>query len=289
MSKIVFLILHYYTYEETIKCVESIENLSYKNIEIVIVDNGSKNDSGKLLNEKYKNNKNVHIILSEKNLGFANGNNLGFKYAKEYLNADYIVMCNNDVYMIQDNFCEKILEEYERSKFAILGPRIILNDNRICTYEDTMPTLKELKMKRLNNKIFYYLNKIHLRYIYAVFFRILKLFEKKNIIDTSVRKEDVVINGCCIIFSKEYINKFDGIDTRTFLYYEEPLLYLRLKENKMKSVYNPYIIIFHNEGVATTKSQKNKRKKFDFVLKCELESLDILIKDIKSVRKLRKD
>lgn len=282
MPKITFLILHYYTYEDTIKCVESIEKLTYQNIEIVIVDNASKNDSGKLLKEKYKDNKNIHIILSDKNLGFANGNNLGFKYAKEALETDFIVMCNNDVYMIQDDFCEKIIKEYNQSKFAILGPKIFLNNNTVCDYSDVMPTLQELKRKRIYRKIFYLLNKIYLRYIYAVIYRICKIFIKEKEVDTSIRKENVVINGACIIFSKEYINKFDGIDNRTFLYYEEPLLYLRIKQNNMKSVYNPELEVFHNEGVATTKSQKNKRKKFDFVLKYELESLDILISSLKN-------
>lgn len=280
MPKFIFLILHYYTYEDTVKCIETIEKIKYKNIEIVIVDNGSKNYSGILLQNKYKDNEKIHIILSEKNLGFANGNNLGFKYAKEQLNADFIVMCNNDVYMLQDNFCEIVNEEYENSKFAILGPRILLNNNKVYDYMDSMPSLKELKIKRITTKIYYYLNKIHLRYIYAIFFRIFKLLKKTKFIDTSIRKEDVPISGCCIIFSQEYIKKFDGIDNRTFLYYEEPLLYLRLKENKMKSVYNPYIMVFHNEGVSTRKTQKNKREKFNFVLKCEIESLEILIFEI---------
>lgn len=282
MPKITFVILHYYTYEDTIKCVESIKKLNYKNIEIVIVDNASKNNSGNLLRNKYKNNKRVHIILSDKNLGFANGNNLGFKYAKEKLKTDFIVMCNNDVYMIQDDFCQKIIAEYKESKFAILGPKIYLkNINTVCNYNHTMPTLESLKKKRTYRKIFYYLNKFYLRYMYIIISKFIKLFIKKKQVDTSKRMEDIVINGACIIFSEEYIKKFDGIDSRTFLYYEEPLLYLRIKQNNMKSVYNPDIEVFHSEGVATKKTKKNKRKRFEFVLKYEIESLNILIDSMK--------
>lgn len=283
MSKFVFLILHYYTYEDTIKCVESIKKLNYKDSEIVIVDNASRNDSGKLLQDKYKNDDKIHIILSKENLGFANGNNLGFEYAKANLNPDFIVMCNNDVYMIQDNFCEKIIEEYNESKFAILGPRILLSGNRICAYEDRMPSIKELKKTRVITKIFYYLNKIYLRRLFSIYYllkNIIRNKTKSNIIDTSIRKEDVLIHGSCIIFSKEYINEFDGIDNRTFLYYEEQLLYIRIKQKNLKSVYNPLIMIFHNECAATNQSRTNKRKRYDFVLKNELRSLDILIDEV---------
>lgn len=284
MKKIVFLILHYYTCEDTIKCVESIEKLNYKNVEIVIVDNASKNGTGKKLEEIYIKNKKVHIILSERNLGFANGNNLGFEYAKKNLNPDYIVMCNNDVYMIQEDFCERIIEEERQSNFAVLGPKILLPDNKVCNYSDSMPTLKELQITKINHQIYYYLNKLNLRYIYTFLFKYINKKFTKVCTDYNSRKENVVVNGCCIIFSKEYIKQFAGIDNRTFLYYEEQLLYLRIKENNMKSVYNPSIEIFHNEGVSTNKSQKNKRKKIDFIVKYEIESLKILIFEMKKLR-----
>lgn len=283
MKKIVFLILHYYTCEDTIKCVESIEKLNYKKVEIVIVDNASKNGTGKELEEIYKNNKKIHIILSEQNLGFANGNNLGFEYAKKNLNPDYIVMCNNDVYMIQEDFCERIIEEERQSNFAVLGPKILLPDNKVCNYSESMPTLKELQITKINHQIYYYLNKLNLRYIYTFLFKYINKKFTKVCTDYNSRKENVLINGCCIIFSKVYIDKFDGLDDRTFLYYEEQLLYLRIKENNMKSVYNPNIEIFHNEGVSTNKSQKNKRKKIDFIVKYEIESLKILISEMKKL------
>lgn len=280
MSKIVFLILHYYTLEDTINCIKSIQKLNYKNKEIVVVDNGSTNESGNKLEKIYSKDKNVHIIISKQNLGFARGNNFGFKYAKEKLNPSFIVMCNNDVFMIQNNFCELLIDEYDKSNYDVLGPKIYLQNNIICSYPDKLPKLKKLQQKLIETKIFYILNKIHLRYVYSVFSRIKKIFIKEERINTSIRKEDVVLNGCCLIFSKNYISSFDGIDDRTFLYYEEQLLYIRLKKNNMKSVYNPNIEIFHNEGVSTKMSIKNKRKKFDFKLKNEIESLNTLISEM---------
>lgn len=289
-KKFAFVILHYYTIDDTINCVNSIKKLeNYENIEIVIVDNASLNGSGKEIKEKYKNDEKIHVILSDENLGFARGNNLGFVYAKNELKADFIVMCNNDVYMLQDDFCKKIVQEYNESNFAILGPRILLNNNKVCDYNDEFPDIKKFKKQRDINKIYYFFNKIQLRYVFAIFYRIIKciskIWVKEKLVDTTIRKENVVIQGACIIFSKVYIDKFDGLDDRTFLYYEEQLLYLRVIKNNMKSVYNPYIMIFHNEGVATKKSTKNKRRRVDFQLKHEIDSLNILIKELEGKNK----
>ena len=55
---------------------------------------------------------------------------------------------------------------------------------------------------------------------------------------------------------------------------------MRLERNNMKSVYNPLIEILHNESASTKKSLKNKRKRFDFVLKNEIKSLNILIDEM---------
>lgn len=280
MNKVVFLILHYLTIEDTIKCVDSIfEKCKNENYEILIVDNGSKNNTGLELQKKYKDNSKVTVLLSKENLGFANGNNLGFKYAKENMNPDFIVMINNDIIMLQKDFIDKIIKEYDNSRFAVLGPKIILNGHEF-NYPDQIPTLKELKKVKFKTKRLYYFNKMYLRYIISILIRIENKLKKEKKYNINIRKENVLLNGCCLIFSKDYINKFDGLDNRTFLYYEEQLLLLRIRNNNLKSVYNPDLEIYHNEGVATNKSIKNKRKKFDFKLKNELYSLNILISEI---------
>lgn len=281
-SKITFLILHYYSIEDTIKCIDSIDRLRYKAKDIVIVDNASPNNTGVKLEKLYKKRDDIHIILSKENLGFARGNNLGFKYAKENLNSDFIVMLNNDVYMLQENFCDLIIDEYKNSNFGILGPRILMNNNIVCAYvySDKMPSLKELKSKLFENKIMYFFNKIYLRKIISLFIKIKNKFKNNKYIDTSIRKDDAVLQGACIIFSKQYIDKFDGIDDRTFLYHEELLLYLRVKKHNLKTIYNPYIMVYHNENSSTNKTNTDKRKKFEFVLKNEIQSLEIVIKEL---------
>ena len=68
---IYFIILHYMVEKETEKCVDSILKLDGSK-KIVIVDNCSPNDSFNKLNEYYINNKDVILLQTSENLGFAN-------------------------------------------------------------------------------------------------------------------------------------------------------------------------------------------------------------------------
>ena len=124
--KFAFVVLHYITVQDTIECVESIlNNIDYQNYIIIIVDNGSKNNSGELLKNKYSDNPKIKVIISKKNLGFAKGNNLGYNFAKYKMDSDFIALINNDTILEQKNFITKIVDKYTNVKFHILGPDIL--------------------------------------------------------------------------------------------------------------------------------------------------------------------
>lgn len=288
MKKFAFVILHYYTIEDTKKCVMSILE-KCNNVNIVIVDNASPNGTGKELENLYKDNGNIKVIINEENLGFAKGNNIGFKYAKEKLNADFIIMCNNDTYLLQDNFLDLIENEYENSEFAVLGPQILLPNNEINPVVKQLPSLNQLK-KQLRGIILEYItNILYINRIYKLIKVtskniLLKLKLKESIENkdnVKLRYENIVLHGSFLIFSKKYIEKFDGLDDRTFLYREEELLALRLKKNNLKSVYNPKIKIFHNEDSATNAITRSNRKKEIFVCKNQIKSMKVVLSELK--------
>lgn len=290
MYKIVFLILHYQVLEQTKNCIESIKSrLNNNEYEIVVVDNNSQNGTGKQLQDLYKDETNIHIILNDKNLGFANGNNIGFKYAKDKLNADFIAMINNDTCIMQDNFFEIIKEEYEKSNFAVMGPKIILLNNAVNPVNDRTITLEYVKKEIRSLIIKLMFNYLHLEeQLEKIKLKIKKAMKtddidnNKEVKSPDLRYENIIIlHGCCLIFSPTYIKKFDGIDDRTFLYHEEELLSLRLKQNKLLSVYNPNLLIFHEENAATNSIMKSPYKKRRFVYKNMLKSDKILLSELK--------
>lgn len=282
-NKFAFVILHYYTVDDTVECVNSIKELENynNNVEIVIVDNASPNGSGKEIKEKYENDKKIHVILSEKNLGFARGNNLGFKYAKEQLSAKFIILCNNDTKVLQKDFLARVEKKYEENSCAVIGPKIILKDGTINKLYLKLPTVEEFK-----NEIRIFKRNLICNYIGIE--SILRKIKKKIVKDIDTSKEEkrdeehrnIILHGCFLIFTPKYIDKFDGLDDRTFMYREEELLTIRLKKSGLISIYDPNIEIYHAEYGSTSAINKTDKKKRRFFYKNQLISCKIVLDEL---------
>lgn len=67
----------------------------------------------------------VRVTASGENLGFARGNNLGIRYAREHYDPDLIVAANSDILFEQPDFCERLFEIYDRKPYAILGADVV--------------------------------------------------------------------------------------------------------------------------------------------------------------------
>ena len=109
MIKIAFVVLHYETLDDTSECIDSLKKyIVDDSVKIVVVDNGSVHGKLNTIEEKYKSDS-VIFLYSDENLGFAKGNNIGFKYAKEKLQSDIIILANNDLIFRQEDFVDKLI------------------------------------------------------------------------------------------------------------------------------------------------------------------------------------
>lgn len=283
-KRYVYVILNYNTYQDTINCIYSIykyTDLNKIDLKIIIVDNASTNDSVLKLESKYKNDNIIKIIKSKENLGFSKGNNIGFKYAKDNYNPDFIILNNSDTELLDENFYINIDEAYNDYKFAVLGPKELLKDGSFFPLQKNIPDIKEVKFMigQVKRRLFAY--RFFLSSFYNFFTKMKsKLKNKKYIIrdelDVSKCHLNIVLHGEFLVFSKIYIDKYDGLNSKTFMYQEENLLSLRLKENKMISLYYPKITIFHKRHGSVNSSKNSKRTKEIVRCKRQLESLKIL-------------
>jgi GT2 family glycosyltransferase len=113
-----------------LECLGSIKNLDYPNYLITIVDNGSTDESISQIERHFPG---VHIIKNSRNLGFVGGNNIGIKYALQ-LNADYILLLNDDT-VVTPNFLNHLVKIGEEQPIVgILGPTIISYSNHTKHY-----------------------------------------------------------------------------------------------------------------------------------------------------------
>ena len=105
---ICYVILHYKNIVDTRKCINSLLKTMDLSSRIVIVDNGSDDNSGKVLKNEFQNFPSVTVLILEDNIGFSKGNNKGYKFAKKNYNPDFIIIANNDVVFYQNNFEKNI-------------------------------------------------------------------------------------------------------------------------------------------------------------------------------------
>lgn len=104
MDKLISIIVPVYKVEKYLeKCIDSIINQTYKNIEIILVDDGSPDNCGKICDEYSKKDERIKVIHKE-NGGLSAARNDGFNISK----GEYITFVDSDDY-ISHSFCEKML------------------------------------------------------------------------------------------------------------------------------------------------------------------------------------
>jgi GT2 family glycosyltransferase len=102
----------------TLDLLKSIDSQSYKNVEIFVVDNASIEDPSVFLQKSHPH---IKFIRSEKNLGFAGGNNLAVKEAK----GDFLFFINNDAEITEGCLQRLVALFSEQPKLGIVSPLLL--------------------------------------------------------------------------------------------------------------------------------------------------------------------
>lgn len=251
MSKISIVILNYLNYEDTIECVKSLlvipQIWNYVG-GVVIVDNHSSNESYEILSNIYAQIHKIEIVRTEENLGFAKGNNVGIRIARNKFRTDFVLCVNNDtIFQGGTVFFELLVNKYLQApdKIAVLGPAIQLNDGttqNICT-----------SALGVTGVIFYYIQLL-LDYLHlhnSNLFHIMYLASKKQQVQ--------ILHGCCLLFTPPFFKYYDGFYPKTFLYAEEQILYLMCKYVGIYESYVPECSIYHKEDQSSEMSFQNDK------------------------------
>jgi GT2 family glycosyltransferase len=125
----VFLIIVNWNGKETLnQCLSSILKNTATPIQIVVVDNGSTDQSVEMLQREFQS---VKVIQNSSNRGFSKANNQGIKYAAAQ-GADYFLLLNNDILITQEDWLTRMvgLLESDRS-VSMVGCKLVYPDGRL--------------------------------------------------------------------------------------------------------------------------------------------------------------
>ena len=110
-----FITINYNGLEDTCALIETIP--FNDKMEVIVIDNASNNDEASDIEHRFPH---VNVIRSEKNLGFAGGNNLGIKAAR----GKYLFIINNDT-IFKDFNVQSLIDRLESSPgIGIVCPKI---------------------------------------------------------------------------------------------------------------------------------------------------------------------
>jgi GT2 family glycosyltransferase len=180
----------------TLACLQSLNSITYPNFNVVIVDNGSTDNSIQqieALREKLRYE--TTVIANGKNSGFAEGNNIGIRYALGQA-ADYVLLLNNDTEVAPD-FLEPLVRIAESDPtIGITGPKIFYFDEPAQIWSAGGVISKQGWTHQLG------------------------VNEPDNPEFNRLRQVDYV-TGCAMLVKRETIDKAGMLDARFFIYYEE--------------------------------------------------------------------
>lgn len=166
----------------------------------------------------------IVILKSLKNTGFAGGNNLGIGYAIKFLDPDYLLLLNNDT-LVEEDFLERMVEMGESyDDIGIIGPKTCYyhQKNRINSAGAEMVWHLGLALNRGIGDI------------------------DEGQYDTPMEVDSLL--GACLLIKTPLIKKIGMMDSRFFLILEETDFCLRAQKAGYKVVYDPESKIYHKEG-----------------------------------------
>ena len=227
------IILNWNGWEDSIRCIRSLDSVSYP-IHYLLIDNGSTNDSIPKLRAEFPD---LDLIEISENLGFSGGNNVGIRYALQR-EADYILLLNNDT-IVDSNFIQPMLQELEKNEsVAAVNPKIyFLHDkNRLWAAGGNVRFWTAFSGNRGRGEV----DKGQYDEIEPVDFG----------------------TGCCLLIRRTALEQIGLLNESYFAYYEDLDWSLRARRNGYKIVYVPKSKIWHAVGSASMEKNKNQQSPF---------------------------
>jgi len=234
------VVINWNTWQDTIECIESLKKSEYKDFTVLLIDNGSMNDSVKKMKEWLsKHGFGIKHLLFENrsNLGFAGGNNIGIAYAAGR-GYKYIMLLNNDTviapkalgYLIDTMEHEPYLgvvtpqiRHYgERDRIANSGGRLTIFGHR--HYYDCDQLASECPDDSVQGITF--------------------------------------ITGCALLARSEIFKKFGGLSDHFFFGEEDYDLSLKMKKHGIKMGCVRKAVVFHKIGATRKEAFANMRSVF---------------------------
>lgn len=216
--RIAIIVLNWNGKEDTLACLDSLQQLTYANFEIIVVDNGSTDDSIDAIRTRFPH---LYLVATGENLGFAEGNNVGIRRALER-GAELLFLLNNDTTVASD-ILERFVEAFYAYPHAgILGAKIFLHDER-----DTLDHLGGTWDRKKGT------------------FDFVGLRHKEDGVQFQYPQEIDYVCGAGMMIRRSVLEAIGGLEKRFFLIWEESDFCFRARNAGFRTLTCPKAKVWH--------------------------------------------
>lgn len=215
-------------------CIESIrKNTTYKNYEIIIIEN---NSTSKEIFQYYKElsmEENVRIFNWKKEFNYSAINNYGARKAK----GDYLLFLNNDVTVITPDWMEEMLGVCQRKEVGVVGVKLLYPDNTIqhagCV----------IGIGGIAGHMFVDMPAERTGYLHKA----------------SILQDMSAVTAACMMMKREAFEKAGGFTETLAVAFNDVDLCLKVRKEGYLIVYDPYAQLYHMES--KTRGEEDSEEK----------------------------
>ena len=216
-ARVAIIVLNWNGWRDTLECLASLQKLDYPNYEIVIVDNGSTDESRDEIRKAYPD---LAILQMADNLGFAAANNYAIRYVVDK-GADFVWLLNNDTVVDHEALRALVTEVLSDRRIGMVGSKIRrYYQPRTIGFAGgviNMPTART-------------------RHVGA---------HELDVGQWDVPRDVDYVSGCSMLISRELVEDVGLMDRRFFLFFEETDWAVRARQKGWRVLYQPRSTIWH--------------------------------------------
>lgn len=214
---VTIIVLNWNGKEHVLRCLHSLQSLTYPQYDVLVVDNGSEDGSVDAIKSDFPE---IQVIALPENYGYAQGNNVGLKEALAK-GPEWILFLNNDTEVAPDLIDALIAGAQQYPDGGIFGPRIYYGNESSIWYA--------------GGEISFFLGRIRHRGIRQ---RDSEQFDKPGPTD--------FVSGCCLLIRADLARRLEGFNTQYRMYMEDVDLCYRASQFGITAHYLPSGKVWHH-------------------------------------------
>ncbi|MCI9314264.1 MAG: glycosyltransferase family 2 protein [Lachnospiraceae bacterium] len=213
--------------EDLTRCITSIlENSTYENYEIIVVENNSTSEEIFAYYKKIQQNPSVKVITYEGEFNYSRINNLGVSEAR----GEYILLLNNDTQVITLDWIEELLMYAQRPDVGAVGAKLYYEDRTI----QHAGVVLALGQHRTAGHSHYRVSCNNLGYMG-------RLCYAQNV---------MAVTGACLMMSRKLFQELGGLDESFAVSLNDVDLCIRAWKAGRVNVFTPFAELYHYESVS---------------------------------------